>query len=537
MQEIIGQITAYIRGTWRYRWYALSLSWVIIIVGWLVVFRIPAIYESSARVYVDTESILRPLLSGLAIRPNISERLALINRTLLSRPNLEKVIRIADLDLKIKTQQEKERALEKLASNIRFTSARRHNLYTITYRDNSPEIAKSVVQALVTILVESTLGETRKDSDSAQDFLMKEIAKYEKRLKDAENRIKNFKKKNVGMMPSEEQGYFKRLQLAKGELAKAHLQLNESRNRRDELERQLAGEEPSFGFDDPLFASPSSPSRRLIRHPLDARIENLQDKLDELLLQYTARHPSVISIQNTIDALKKQRQEDLKGIPTVTTKVKENTLEMNPVYQQLKIDLGQAKADIASLTVREKEYRKRVTELEKLVDTLPEVEGKLKSMNRDYTVTKKNYEALVGRLESAKLSEQAGQTGEDVKIKIIDPPRLPITPSGTSQLILSSGVFFGGIAGGILLALFLFQLRPVVFDRRTLGKICGVPVFGAVSMLMTPAAVRKKFIVSCAFASVSITLIFMYGGVLYLQSRGVDLTNQNEVLQFMSKML
>ena len=69
------------------------------IVGMAVVYRIPEKYEASARVYVDTQSLLRPVMAGLAIQPNLDQQVALISRTLISRPNVEKLVRMADLDL------------------------------------------------------------------------------------------------------------------------------------------------------------------------------------------------------------------------------------------------------------------------------------------------------------------------------------------------------------------------------------------------------------------------------------------------------
>ena len=75
------------------------------IVGVAVVFRIPESYEASARVYVDTQSLLRPLMAGLAIQPNLDQQVALMSRTLISRPNVEKLVRMADLDLRVKLER------------------------------------------------------------------------------------------------------------------------------------------------------------------------------------------------------------------------------------------------------------------------------------------------------------------------------------------------------------------------------------------------------------------------------------------------
>src|SRR5689334_2755173 len=99
MQELYQQLTRVLRGMWHRRWIGLAAAWIAAIVAVAIVYRIPEKYEASARVYVDTESLLRPLLAGLAIQPNLDQQVALMSRTLISRPNVEKLIRMADLDL------------------------------------------------------------------------------------------------------------------------------------------------------------------------------------------------------------------------------------------------------------------------------------------------------------------------------------------------------------------------------------------------------------------------------------------------------
>ncbi len=310
IQELLQQLITYLRGIWRYRWIAMVLVWGVTVTGWVVVAKMPDQYKATARIHVDTASLLRPLLGDLAIRPNVGYRLKHMTRTLLSRPNLEKVVRMTDLDITAETPREMEMLLDGLARSVQFGSTRRENLYTISYENKDGEVAKRVVQALLTIFMESTLGETRADSDSAQRFLVQQIADHEGLLRAAENRIKEFKRKNIGKMPSAGAGYFQRLQSAQGEVTQARLLLKEATNRRDELRRQIEGEEPVFGFGSSSVAVQRS-------HPLDIRIQNLRSRLDELYLQYTDQHPEVISAKNTIELLEKRKQEALEGAPVV----------------------------------------------------------------------------------------------------------------------------------------------------------------------------------------------------------------------------
>ena len=88
-----------LRDMWHRRWIGMTVAWLVALIGIAVVFRIPERFEATARVHVDTQSLLRPLLAGLAIQPNFDQQVRLLSRTLISRPNVEKVVRMADLDL------------------------------------------------------------------------------------------------------------------------------------------------------------------------------------------------------------------------------------------------------------------------------------------------------------------------------------------------------------------------------------------------------------------------------------------------------
>ncbi len=128
MQDLLQQVQTALRGMWKFRWPALILAWVVAIIGTVVVWRIPNQFEATARIYVDTDSILKPLMSGLAVQPNIDQQISMLSRTLISRPNLEKLVRMADLDLKSDSKASQEALIEQLAKTIEIRTAGGVNL-------------------------------------------------------------------------------------------------------------------------------------------------------------------------------------------------------------------------------------------------------------------------------------------------------------------------------------------------------------------------------------------------------------------------
>ncbi len=513
MYEALQQILSYLRSMWRYRWYALLLSWLIVTVGWYKVYQMPDLYTVGAKVNINTESVLRPLLRGLAIEPNLSQRIHLITRTLLSRPNMENLARMTDMDLQAKNPEQFGKLVVGLQNGIKLTSSRtEENIYTISYTNKNPGLAKKVVQNMLNIFIESSLGQSRESSDTAQKFLQQQVNDYEKLLGLSEERLKNFKREKAAYMPTIGSGYFASLQNIRQQKSEAELLLNEAKNRRDELKRQLVGEEPVFGFGSPT-------GTRGVRHRNDAKIKELQDKMDTLLLQYTELHPKVMTLQESINKLIREKEKDTKDNPQIVARQPE--IEENPVYQQLKVSLAEAEAQVAVLSARVKEYTRREYRLKKMVDTLPQVEADLNRLTQEYQLNLRKYNEFRERRDTAKLSEEVEEAGDGVKIKVLEPPRLPRKPSGPNRALFNSGVFLFGLTGGLGIAFLIAQIKPVIYDQRTLRKITGLPIFGEISNVMTEKFIHKKKIEYLGFTSSLAVLIMAYGGIMYIEQYGL----------------
>ncbi len=502
MNQIVSQLVNYAYGTWRYRWYGALVAWLVCLGGWTWLHFQPNIYRATAQVYVDTDTILRPLLAGMVVQPNIQNKVDLVTRVLLSRPNLEKVARSTDLDLRARTPEEMDRLLLKLEQRIDIRGTHRDNFYTISYIDRDPGTAKNVVQTLLNSLVENTLGAGRVDSRAAQHFLDQQIELYEQKLNADDDRLRDFKQKHVGMMPQQGKDYYNRLQDATAQLNDAKLQLDEAQRTADALRKELSGDEPTFGIMSETGAGGG---------PLDARINALQSRLDDLLLQYTPQHPDVIAVKQQIKQLKEQRRKELTRLAAAGAV---GAISENPVYQQLKISLSQTQAKVAGLRVKVQAYQKRVDYLKKMVNTIPAVEAQLARLNRDYAVTRSQYNDLIKRREQARMSQQAEQHSDDVKFKIIDPPFVASKPVAPKRMLLASAILVGGLGAGFGFAFFLSQLKPTFNDRRLLRRVTGFPVLGTVGTVFRGRALTRRRLDAAALALTVLLLVGLYlGGV------------------------
>ena len=504
MDQVLQQILGYAKAAWQRRLWGVAAAWLLCIVGWTWVMIIPDRYEASARVYVDTQTLLKPLLSGLAAEPNVEQQIKLMTRQLVSRPTLEKVARMTDLDVKAKTPEQTESMLNDLAGKISIADAGRENLYTISYQDANGDLAKKVVQSLLTIFVESSLGKTRQDISSSQRFIEEQLQQYQQKLTDAENSLKEFKQKHIGMMPGQGGDYYTKLAETSAQLRQAQLDQQEAANRRNQLKRQLADEEPELNA-----AAAAGPANS----ETDSRIQALEKQMDQLRLQYTDLHPDIQSTKRLIEKLQAQKKIEIaqRKADPVGSRIQ------NPVYQQLTIAIAEADASVSALGARVSEYQRRFGELRNASNMIPQVEQEYTQLTRDYDVYRQNYDALLKRRESVTMSGEVESKTDTVDFRVIDPPFVPSQPAWPNRSLLLSLVTLAGLAAGVAVAFLLSQLRRTVTDRRVLRELTGLPLLGAVSRVETDETRRRKRKGLLTYLAALGSLIAAYGAVMVVQ--------------------
>lgn len=523
MQELLVLVMNFARGMWRYRWFGLPITWVLAVAGASWVYMQANVYESFTRVNVDTQSVLKPLLRGLTVESDVMTQVNLMTQVLLSRPKLEVVARESGLNLRVGSSPTAQaNMIQALSRRIIVSKGRRDNLFTISYQDKDPNMAYAVVDALLSDFMEDALGANRTETTNAQLFLQDQIREYEQRLVKAEDRLAEFKKRNVGMMPGEEGGYYDRLQSEMGRSDKLRVSLNLARDRRNELLRQLEGTAPSFGLVGPSIQHGSDGSA-------DPALAVYYAQLADLRLKYTDKHPDIVALQETIERLEAQlpsEQSRPATTPIEGQAPEVSPVDLNPVYQNIKIALSAADLEVASLDSELRQQRAKEKALAARVDTIPDVEAELRRLNRDYGVTKSQYEALLESLESARLSEQADESGDKIKFDVISPPFVPLKPVGPNRPLMLTAVFLAAVLAGAATTFVAFQIRPVASSSNALNVATGLPVLGVVS-----AALNKhdqsvsRLMNTCFLCGVLLLLIGFGAAITFEESAVVALQN------------
>jgi polysaccharide chain length determinant protein (PEP-CTERM system associated) len=461
-EELVQDVRAAARVLWRRRALALGSACAVAALGALLVPLVPERHEASARLVVDTQSPLKPLISGMTVQSAETERQArLLARKVVASPQLSRLLDRGGLGLPVGSPQEREDSLVKLIARTRLT-ADENGIHTVSWRDTDPARALRVVQGLVELFLEVGEGEKRREVGEASRFLKEQVQAAETRLMEAERRLTDYKVRHFGVTGVSKEDHFARTAALQDALSRLRAELGAAEQTREAYRAELLREDPQL--------------------PLDLELTGRRKALDEMLQRLGDQHPDVLAAREAIQRIEEQRRERERdpdpsraGSPT------------NPVYQRIRGQLAEAEAQAAALRSRVAVAQRRLQEVRAAADRAPEVESELAQLGLEVEFARKTYDQLLAKGESATLGLKADESSRGAEFRVIEPARAGAGPVFPGHAELGWLSVLLTLAAGLVVPLAVERLNPTFEDARALARATGRPVLGEISAWPRPA--------------------------------------------------
>jgi polysaccharide chain length determinant protein (PEP-CTERM system associated) len=509
----------YFQDLWLRRWLAALAAWAVALLAMLVMMFVPDRYEASSRIFVDTQTVLKPLMAGLTYQPDMEQQVRMLAKVVVSRPNIEQLLARPEVGLGSLSDADRDKYVQRLMQQIKIESAGGTNLYSIVYRDSDKARARRIVEATLDMFVQSSLSSNKRDSEEAGQFIEGQITTYEAKLVEAESKLKDFKVKNFGVSGVSNQDFFARVSTLADEVNKLQLELSAAEQTREAYRRELATESPQLPLEQAGAGTP------VVVSELDARLEAQKKQLDELLRRYTDEHPDVVSARRVIAQLEgqKRREAEERAVAEKSGAARPNAAT-SPVYQKIRIALAETEAQVASLRSQLGAKRANLDQLRAVAGRVPQVEAELAQLNRDYEVIRRNYEALVARRESAAMGKRLDESSRLADFRIVEPPRVSPTPVFPGRIHLAAGAVILALLAGLASPLAMDLLRPTFKDAKSLRNAIARPLLGSVSIARGAAPLRSARLehVGLAF-SIGALFVVQAGWLAWLAARSAAL--------------
>jgi polysaccharide chain length determinant protein (PEP-CTERM system associated) len=379
---------------------------------------------------------------------------------------------------------EQEQIMEGLRGRTRISSVG-SNLIKIEYQDKEAVRAADTANHLAELLLAESTEKKGQESGTAFEFLNKQVREYHKKLLGAENKLKEFRSKNIDAQPGTEAGVATRISEIRRSLEQTQLELAEALSKKGSIESQLAGE-----------AGVTVSLTREAQY--QAQLAEMQAELDKLRLSYHDTHPSVIRVKHQMRDLaeaitnEKQNRKAKVAVDDNKQPFSDKGVFINPLYEQLRRELSATKTTIDTLRVR-------IAQIEQLLKHELERGRRihvgeliLAELTRDYEVNRDLHQQLLKRRENARVSMSLDLEEQGLNLRIQERAVVPVRPSGPRflhfaaiSLALGIGVPLGLIGAGI-------RFDPRVRFKSTISEKLGLPVLAVVPQLSTLREARWR---------------------------------------------
>jgi polysaccharide chain length determinant protein (PEP-CTERM system associated) len=442
----------------------------------------PKKYEASTTILAQESSIITPLMEGAASPTANKNRAGIARDVVFSRKVMDQVLAKGGWLSANTTPIEQDRLIEGIKSRTNVQTSR-DNLITISYFDSDPKRAYAVTQQLAQLFISESLASKQRESHDAYEFINSQVEAYRQKLTDAEDKLKRYRDTNADARPGSEIDTSTRISQLRTQIENTRMAVMEKSSQAAALSAQLTGESEVNAV-------------QTTGGIYQTQLADLQSQLDKLLLTYTDEYPDVIRLRHQIQDIRQQMaQSDARrqsaeraGTPLPM----ESSVQMNPLYQQLRMQLSATRGDAAATAARlnasesmlqsELERSKRIANSENVTSEL----------TRDYNVNRDVYQDLLKRRENARVSMNLDAEQRGLSFLIQNPAVMPLVPSGLrfmhfglAGMALSLAIPFGLLFG-------LVRFDPRVRSVWQLEHATGLTVLAAIPFYPTPRDRRRE---------------------------------------------
>lgn len=505
MQQNFKEVYRYINALCRYRHAAIILALLVVTVVSVYSFSLPKIYKADSTVFIE-KSVIDQLVRGIAVTPNIQDKVRVLKYALSSRDLIVKTLEEIDSPIFTKSKAEQQKFISDLKDRT-IINVRRNDLFIVSLTDKDPNFVYKYVNALVSKYVEENVSDKRDEAYGANRFLDEQIELFKEKLQKAEDAIIDFRRKQGLYTTTNETALVSEIKNYMSEIEQIEFNLQTLTAQKKDLQAQLKNLNPSI---ESLFSSQGNGSGP-VGNP---KLVELEKRLSDLRLRYTDNYPGIIQLKSEIENLRKNLNN--KTDTQENTSVSDMNM-VNPLYLDVKQRILEAQSQITSLQSKKQNLQTLIAKREKELHEVPESRKELKVLIEERDSHQKIYQNLLSRMSQSEVSKQMEIGNKTATFRVVDPavyPEVPVSPNMKKMFLLA---IFAGVAS---VAGLVFLLETLDMKARNIDdfKDLGVEVLAVVPTIVDPDKVVRKRRIDLIFYLVTGAYAACIIGVLALEA-------------------
>lgn len=473
-----------LRIAWR-RFWLLIVPAALIGAGTAVVVRtLPNRYAATTTILVVSQRVPENLVPSVDAS-RFEDRLRTMQETILSRSRLDRIILEDNLYAEERRTEIMQDVVERMRRDIDVRS-RAGDTFTVTYTGDSPRAVRDVANKLAGLFIAENTKDRSDQAELTTQFFESELKDVEARLREAEAKREDFRKRYSGQLPDQMSGNQAALSGVQNQLRTSAEALNREGNRKRDLERELAALE--LAGQAPPETEPIQPTGdgAVPVGTTEQQLRTARQWVAANRGRYTDEHPEMVRLRAVVADLEKKLQAEALARPlSEPAPVRpEEARRLNRI-QEIREEL----LNLTRVLGREDDEQRRLqasaADLQRRIDGVPALESAWIELNRNYDTLNGRYQDLLGKSENAKMAAnmQRRQIGE--QFKTLDSAVMPSRPISPDRPFLTAVGLAAGLGLGLLTVGFL-EYRDSTFKTDTeVARLLTLPVLAVVPLMQS----------------------------------------------------
>jgi len=479
----------------RRRWWILVGPLLLGMLGGLLYSRSqPSLYRSDAVIQVVPQRVPESYVSS-TVTERVEDRLRALAQQVLSRTQLEKLITDLSLfpaerqrlPLEDVVQQMTERVLiEPLTASQASRRDSRSEAFRVSFDYQDPVVAQKVVERLASFFVDTNARERGSQADQTSDFLEAQLTDARARLEAQEQKLKLFRERNAGRLPTQAQTNMQAIQNTQLALQAQLESLARDRDRKLVLERLYSDAtadvpaEPAGGDAAPAAAANATPQQRL---------DIARRALSQMETRLTPKHPDIARTRRIIEDL--ERQVSAQGAPGERP-ASPDEIRRRDRLRQMQAEIESLDRQIAFKEGEERRLRGAIGVYQARLEAVPGIESEWVALTRDYDTLQATYRGLLSKSENSKMAASLEQRQIGEQFRILDPPRVPLNPHSPDRKRINLLGTLAGLGLGVLLMVLVeYRDSTMRSEADVLGAI-ELPLLALLPFVATETDLRRE---------------------------------------------
>lgn len=502
----------------RHRWHFLMAFFV----GWLLVWGIswilPSVYRSGTLILVEQPAVPEKYVVS-NIDSDIQRQLDSITQQILSRTRLLTIIDHLNLYAQDRKRMSDDMVVERMQKNVEIELVRgddrKLSAFNIYYSSNDPKTAQLATSELANLLITENLEQRQERSQNTTEFLEDQLNKARQKLAEQEARVREFKDKHIGELPTQTATNLQILGGLQSELQTQQDSLGRAKQQNTYLESLLSqyralgqsGVRPGDSVPGGLTA-------------IDRELDRLKAQLADLSSHYTDKHPDVRKTKEQIARTEKMRERFLANAndgPTRPESAAVNPAEPKAAaLLELESQLKANRIEIANHEMAIRGLQGKVAQYQGRLNMAPVMEQQFADITRDYEQSKADYDSLLAKKNQSEMATNLEKTRQGEHFRMLDPPSLPTKPYKPKRLQWCGVGLIVGLIFGAAISFGQEKLGGKVYTEREIKRLLPFNLIAEIPRIETPEeqAAHRRERWSVGFAALVITGAIALGSAI-----------------------